>query len=214
VFVERSSLIEAVHVSPAGPAVRAVISRALEPYWISRGRPAPAPPHRKRAIVAGYATSFPVTTFVETGTYRGDTLAVLCKRVDRAVSIELDERLADLARHRFAGSPNVEIVTGDSGAVLPEIVDGLTGPALFWLDGHFSDGVTALGSQSTPIEQELRTVLRPDGPEHVVLIDDARLFDGTDGYPPLDRVRALAEELRPGWSFTVDSDIIRLHPAR
>ena len=212
--MDRSSLIETVQVSRAGPWVRSAVSRALVPYWVLRGRPVPAPPHRKRRIVAGYATSFAVSTFVETGTYRGDTSAVLCTLVDRVISIELDPRLADLARARFAESPNVEIITGDSADVLPGVVRGLTAPGLFWLDGHFSDGVTALGSQVTPIEQELCTVLHPGGPDHVVLIDDARLFDGTNGYPTLERVQARATELRPGWSFTVAADIVRLHPRR
>ncbi|CAB4943471.1 MAG: hypothetical protein F2812_16840 [Actinobacteria bacterium] len=212
--MNRSSIIESVHVSPLGPALRSTVSLALTPYWAGRGRPAPAPPHRKRAVVAGYATRFQVGAFVETGTYRGDTLALVGKLVARAISIELDERLADLARKRFSRVPQVEIITGDSAQVLPGVVDDLSNVALFWLDGHFSDGVTALGDQVTPIEQELRTVLRPGGVDHIVLIDDERLFDGTDGYPMLSTVRALAEELRPGWSFLVENDIIRMHPMR
>jgi len=44
---------------------------------------------------------------------------------------------------------------------------------------------------------------------HVVLIDDARLFDGTDGYPTIAEVRAQVERERPGSALRVESDIIR-----
>jgi hypothetical protein len=45
----------------------------------------------------------------------------------------------------------------------------------------------------------------------VVLIDDARLFVGAGGYPRLERVRELVDELRPGWHFDVADDIVRAH---
>jgi hypothetical protein len=209
--VSTQSWVEKIHVSPLGPALRSVTSRFLAPMWILRGRPAPAPPHRKRQIVNGYAKRSEVTAFVETGTFRGDTLAVVSRSVPASISIELDERLARLARQRFARRSGVSIRHADSAAELPSVVGNLDGPALFWLDGHFSDGVTALGDQVTPIEDELVAVLGPDRPDHVVLIDDARLFTGTGGYPSLERIETLVGTLRPGWTFAVADDIIRVH---
>ncbi len=44
---------------------------------------------------------------------------------------------------------------------------------------------------------------------HVVLIDDARLFDGTGGYPRIDELPAWVQERRPGTDVTIDGDIIR-----
>lgn len=102
-------------------------------------------------------------------------------------------------------------MTGDSAVVLPQIVEALDAPALFWLDGHFSDGVTALGDAVTPIEDELAVVLDQSQPAHVVLVDDARLFVGAGGYPTLDRIRALVSNCRPEFVFSVADDIIRIH---
>jgi hypothetical protein len=41
------------------------------------------------------------------------------------------------------------------------------------------------------------------------LIDDARLFDGTGGYPDAGTFANWIEERRPGTSVTFDGDIIR-----
>jgi hypothetical protein len=105
----------------------------------------------------------------------------------------------------------VELLHGDSAELLPGVVEGLTEPALFWLDGHFSDGATALGSSTTPIMAELGPILDSALP-HAVLVDDARLFDGTDGYPELADVRSLVTERRPDLSWSVEDDIVRIEP--
>lgn len=44
---------------------------------------------------------------------------------------------------------------------------------------------------------------------HVVLIDDARLFDGTCGYPRVDAFVSWIQERRAATSVSVDGDIIR-----
>ena len=44
-----------------------------------------------------------------------------------------------------------EILQGDSTDVLPEVVEKMDEPTLFWLDGHYSGGITASGEQETPI---------------------------------------------------------------
>lgn len=179
------------------------------PLWTVRGRSDPALPHLKQAIVAEAVRRHRASRFVETGTYRGDTLASVAPLVDRAVSIELDPTLAALARERFRTRRNVEILTGDSSSELPRIVATLGGPGLFWLDGHFSGGATA-DSGSCPVLAELGAIL--DSPyDHFILIDDIRLFDGTDGYPELGELRAVLAARRPDWAFVVEDDIARAH---
>ena len=85
-------------------------------------------------------------------------------------------------------------------------------PALFWLDGHYSGGATA-NSGKSPIMDEVATILESDL-EHVLLIDDIRLFDGTDGYPTLSELRELVMSSRPSWTFEVADDIARTHALR
>ena len=150
--------------------------------------------------------------FVETGTYRGDTLAKVAPHVRRAISIEIDPTLADHARLRFRGTPTVEIICGDSAEQLIGVVERLTAEgttAAFWLDGHFSGGATA-GEGLCPILAEVDTVLG-SGLDHVLLIDDIRLFDGTDGYPTLAELRERVSRHRPDWVFEVADDIGRVY---
>ena len=203
------STAERVQRSRLGAPIRAVVSRAKMPGWVKAGRPAPAPPHVKQAVVAEAVRRYRPEIFVETGTYRGDTLAKVAPLVGRAVSIELDPTLAQLARRRFRRMSHVEVREGDSAAVLPQVVAGLTSRALFWLDGHFSGGPTA-DSGTSPILAEIDTILSTAG-DHVVLVDDIRLFDGTDGYPTIDQLRERVERLRPDLEFEVADDIARIH---
>ncbi|TPW15745.1 MAG: hypothetical protein FD127_574 [Acidimicrobiaceae bacterium] len=202
------SKAERLQRSRLGPPVRGAVSRLRIPMWKLRGSPAPAPPHRKGRVVASYARRVGADTFVETGTYRGDTLALVAPLVKQAISIELDPTLADFAKRRFATRPNVEIILGDSAKVLVCVVGSLASPALFWLDGHYSGGATADSGES-PIMAEIETVLS-SALEHTLLIDDVRLFDGTNGYPSLAALRSRVEALRPGWNFEVVNDIARV----
>jgi hypothetical protein len=129
---------------------------------------------------------------------------------DRIWSIELGDALYEAASERFRPWPSVAIVHGDSGKVLPMVVAELSSPCIFWLDGHFSSGVTARGDSDTPIVAELECVLGRSGWNDVVLIDDARQF-GQGDYPSLASVESMITEARPGWRFEVRDDIIRAH---
>jgi len=178
--------------------------------WVVDGSQVPAPPMVKHGEVVAYTGGRGPHVFIETGTLRGDTIEAVRRRVDRVVSIELSPQLAVAARMRFADNPEVTILEGDSGTVLPQLIDDLDEPAVFWLDGHFSAGPTARADLDTPIVEELEAVLTHDRDDHVVLIDDARLF-GTGDYPTIDQVRAQVARHRPHWQVDVHTDIIRAH---
>lgn len=129
----------------------------------------------------------------------------------KSVSIELDETLCALARRRFRRHPDVEILWGDSGSLLANVVEQLTEPAVFWLDGHYSGGVTADSGGDAPILSELEAVL-VSPVAHLVLVDDARLFDGTNGYPTMDAVSSLVATHRPNSPASVDNDVVVCQP--
>jgi hypothetical protein len=138
-------------------------------------------------------------------------LAAMVPHFDRLYSVELSEMLHRRAIERFRMEPSVRLRQGDSGQVVREILQDLHQPALFWLDAHYSGGLTARGSVDSPIIAELEAVL-DHGPAHVVLVDDARMFDGTGGYPTLESLRALVAARRPDYQLAVAQDVIRLTP--
>lgn len=68
---------------------------------------------------------------METGTYTGDTLAeVAADKTVQAISIEMADRYYRDAKRRFSSCQNVTLLHGDSGKLLPEVVDKLQAPAL------------------------------------------------------------------------------------
>jgi hypothetical protein len=119
--------------------------------------------------------TFSIRDFIETGTYEGTTAAWAADRFPNVVTIELSPALHEAAARRHAAKRNVVFRFGDSERLLPGLVASLTQPALFWLDAHWSGGVTAGAERECPLLGELAIIDRAPL-THFLLIDDARLF--------------------------------------
>lgn len=179
--------------------------------WMRGGCSVPAPHAIKMSVVRSYLKSYNLKQFIETGTYMGDTLGYIAREGVGCMSIELSAQLHAKATRRFAGFENVSLILGDSAQEMPKLLTRLGKPALFWLDGHYSAGFTARGEKDSPIIAELEAVYNHPIAGHVILIDDARCFDGTNDYPHLDDLlRKIREEGR--YKSEVSMDIIRLVP--
>ena len=184
--------------------------------WDLEGRPLPPPHAVKQKAILDYAKQYELKTLIETGTFHGDMMEAAKHDFDQLFSIELSPELHSAAVQRFATDAHIELLQGDSGEVLPSLMKRLHGPALFWLDGHFSAGETARGEEDTPIYKELQAVF--DSPwKHVILIDDARCFDPASphrdpSYPTLDELFACIRSFEKKVFIAVQDDIIRLTP--
>jgi hypothetical protein len=182
--------------------------------WQKAGRPVPPPHSLKQNILKAYGSAFNIQTLVETGTFLGDMVHAMKHSYKRIISIELSKELHRQAEFRFQAVPGIEIINGDSGEVLPQILTKVSERCLFWLDGHYSAGETARGNLETPVLREIRTILEHHIDDHVILIDDARCFDGTHDYPTIQQVRSVISQNRPDYSFFVLHDVICIHPKR
>ncbi len=180
--------------------------------WERKGCPNPPPFGYKRQVIRDYAERYNLRTMVETGTYLGHMCCASQSIFSRIMTVELDPRLHAAAKRRFAKHGNIECLLGDSSTILPALLCRIQQPCLFWLDAHYSAGRTAKGSVETPISAELDAVLNHELRNHVVLIDDARGFNGTHDYPRIDDLRDTVLKLRPDLTFTVEHDIIRMVP--
>lgn len=182
--------------------------------WVMTGRRIPPPHLVKQWTIASYAARFKTPLFVETGTYMGDMVHAMRSRFRNIYSIEIDGALAQAATARFARDPNVRIMQGDSSVTLEALLSVLDAPCLFWLDGHCSGGITAGAEGGSPIISEL-TAITSDSARHadVILIDDARLFTGSGGYPHLGEVERLARSQPILREYSVSDDIVRITPA-
>jgi hypothetical protein len=149
-------------------------SLPLDFLWVSQGLP--------RDLVLKLRDALGAGTFVETGTFMGGTTRWAAAYFSKVVTIEASAEIRRKAMDQFAGINNIEFLHGDSEALLPGVVGALHGPAIFWLDGHWSGGETAGEGKECPILGELAAI-EASPYEHVVLIDDARLFMAPPPYP-------------------------------
>lgn len=180
-------------------------------HWLRSGCSGVAPHPIKMMVVRSYIKKYSIGEFIETGTYLGDTLSYIAKKGVRCTSIELSRELYEAACKRFETYKNVRLVQGDSGQILPEVLKEINKPVLFWLDGHYSSGITECAGTHTPVSIELEAILSHPIKHHVILIDDARCFDGTHDYPHLDDMLRIIQE-DGNYCAEVSTDIIRLVP--
>ncbi|MBD2771526.1 hypothetical protein [Iningainema tapete] len=87
-------------------------------------------------------------------------------------------------------------------------------PALFWLDGHYSQGITARGDKDTPILEELDCILSYPDLGHVLIIDDARCFGTDPAYPNINELKSFIFNKRDYVEVSVQDDSIRIVPTK
>jgi hypothetical protein len=206
-------LRKAVRETPIGAWISLFHENKAISRWRAEGSPVPPPHAYKRNVVRQYARRFRLRTLVETGTYQGEMVREMKRYFRRIYSIELDEQFHMEARREFSRVPWITLLQGDSAQKLPEILDRIQMPALFWLDGHWSGGNTARGPKDTPIVEELAAILKHPVRGHVILVDDARCFTGKDDYPALEDVRTSILKQWPHSAIAVEDDVIRITPS-
>lgn len=180
-------------------------------YWKLRGEPRRIPHLLKQRTVSEYARAYGLTTLVETGTYYGEMIAAVGSQFQRIYSIELDPRLADMAKTRFRAQPKVEIIQGDSQTVVPQLLRRINQRCLFWLDAGYCGWVGEVGNPNR-LSSELYAVLGDKLHEHVILMDDADGVNGQGGAPTLQDLVASIQSDYPKRTVEVARNIIRITP--
>jgi hypothetical protein len=177
--------------------------------WAENSYSSPSPHFVKQSIVL--SNVIPDSTTVETGTYMGETTELLETKSMKVISIEPEENLFKMAQLKFAGKPKVQIINGTSEDIFPLLIPTLSGDVSFWLDGHFSAGITYRGPKETPILDELRIIEdnMMNFQRVVVMVDDIRCFDPTlpeySTYPTRTYLVEWAGKTGLGW--TIEHDI-------
>lgn len=199
-------------LNPAKAQVRAqfVNGRAWL-NWRRRMWSSPSAPSVKRGVLARHHIAG--ATWVETGTYRGDTTAFLAKLGGRVISLEPDDGLYSKTSRRFVGDDRVTLLHGTSESLFIDVVASVKGPVCFWLDGHYSGPGTFLADSPTPVSWELEVIARNLGrlSDVAVLVDDFREFPsreriaGDESYPTREALVSWAVANSLDW--TVEHDI-------
>lgn len=179
--------------------------------WVFRGKQGILPPALlKRRIIKEYAKKFSPQVFVETGTYLGDTIWSMKNLFSEIHSIELGEGLAQEAQKRFSRYRHIHIHQGDSASILPNLLENIPKPTLFWLDAHYSEGITVGSDEHLPLMAEIKTILEHWQSGSVILIDDARLMGQQKGYPGFEEIKKIVQDSNLGLEIKQELDIIRV----
>lgn len=178
-------------------------------YWKLRGEPVRSPHLVKQRAVLEYARRYGLHVLVETGTYYGEMVAAMKNRFQEIHSVEFDSQLAQRAQKKFARWPHIHILEGDSQKKIPELLQTLNHPALFWLDAGYY-GWAGLQGDKQRLTTELETILSHRIKEHVILMDDARGLNGQNGSPTVDQLKQRIAAQYPGRAVEVKHDILRI----
>jgi hypothetical protein len=126
---------------------------------------------------------------IETGTFLGETSRYFARLGHEVHTIEISEKLSAVIFPTLKAM-GVHCYCGDSGAlisqIMQEILQNGCNKANFWLDGHWSGGITARAKDyETPIVRELNSIstFLPQFASAVIAIDDVRCFGNDPSYP-------------------------------
>lgn len=163
----------------------------------------------------------PLETFVETGTFQGNTTELLAHMFSCVHTVERSEELYVAARQKLAGKPNVLLHHGSSPTILTKLAPSLTGKSVgYWLDAHWCGSNTAGHDDECPLLAEIASIGEINS-RSVVLIDDARLFlaapplpHDASQWPDLTVIISALARLSSDHRISVINDIIVFYPSR
>ncbi len=116
-----------------------------------------------------------INNFIETGTYQGNTAYWASQVFEQVFTIEYSQDIYQKVTEKYGHIKNINFLYGDTINLLKNTLSKLESPSLFWLDAHWSGGLTYGESDECPLLAEIEIINRSDC-EHFILIDDARLF--------------------------------------
>ncbi len=175
--------------------------------WARGDFAVPCPKPVKDSVLRRH--NLPNSTWIETGTFHGETSEMLSKIALRVFTIEPEPKLFARAKEKFSANPSITVINQISEIALPNLLPQIDGNVCFWLDGHYSAGETFAGPNDTPLVHELGEIEKHLARFSKVLIaiDDIRLCGKRHAYgeyPSLDHLVNWARDNKLGWNIEYD----------
>lgn len=127
-----------------------------------------------------YKQEYNLNTFIETGLCLGESvLWAHSVGFENIFSIERGDEYYELFKNTHSNIP-ATIIHGDSSVELAKLLQLVTDRGLIWLDAHHAE--------LTPIRDEMKA-LNECSVDHVVMVDDVRLFGYFPIWPSQEEVR-------------------------
>ena len=116
--------------------------------------------------------------FVETGTYKGDTVISLSNHFKELYTMEIVPELFNSSKNRAdkAGIENIRFLQGDSVQLLSNLPEHINKGAVFFLDAHQSGQDTSNNGMHVPLLEELDVILRRNLDPSLFVFDDTRFW--------------------------------------
>jgi len=117
------------------------------------------------------------SVFIETGTNTGFGVNTAINSGFKSIySIDIEEKFIDAANKNFNTEkyPDVKFnfLLGDSGEIFKNLLPTINEKITFWLDGH--------SFHQIPLLNELTAIKNHHIKEHILIIDDVRMFDTSE----------------------------------
>ena len=170
---------------------------------------------------------FKIDTFIESGTYMGETTATAAKLFKEVHTVELYQAMAEAAKTRFIKDHNITVYHGSSAEVFDDIIPKLNqkgATILFYLDAHYCGEGTAIDKEGpnspdgiTAVRKEIASIKRWRPENCVILVDDIRGFGsqvngksylGCWAYPAVQEVCRSLSEVNPNFCFYLIGDML------
>lgn len=145
--------------------------------------------------------------FIETGSLYGDGIQIALESgFKKIISIEIDKSLYEHCVNRFQNNPEVEVVLGDSAFVLEKLLNDFRDTSFtYWLDGHYSGGITGFGIKEFPIMEELKAILQRNVENEVIYIDDLRILRNFSDEINLNKIQTMCFMYKPSCKIRFES---------
>ena len=129
---------------------------------------------------------------IESGTFLGASSYLFSGVFDKVHTIEADPLLYKSSSSFLSVSrDNITAYHGNSASIIPKILESLSNhKVLFFLDAHYSTGITSRDFGICPLIAELNAIFQSTI-DFTIVIDDARCMNGSDGYPSFSDIFAL-----------------------
>lgn len=159
-----------------------LVARDPHPYYITRrctlGHNFP----KQLAITLRDAAK--IKFFVETGTFKGATSTWAAAHFEKVYTIEAYRPRFEKTAAALALYPNIVSIFGDSRVKLAEVLEQISSPAIIWLDAHWINDSPVDAKGECPLLEELQAINEHAfSDDHIILIDDARLFTQPPPHP-------------------------------
>ena len=173
-----------------------------------------------KELVQQLAAEFRINNFIETGTNQGRTAIWASGLFKNVMTIEYSQQLYEQVKHQYKSIKNIEFIWGDSRQELSKLVAKFNQPALFWLDAHWSGGITYGENDECPLLSEIEIINRSPL-DNFILIDDARLFTSPpplphkiEQWPNISQVIKLLESVEEQRYIVIIEDVIIAVPLK